>query len=168
MENLSSNVAHISRYLGNSINQSPGPANAGFLYDYYGYHGLFQADFRLEDGWEIGLKSNWLFNRGAPDGQNRGVLGRLSLSKSFKSIIYKGSFGLFENQSDSSVSFYNSKFYGNNNARGFVINASFIETDFDMEVGLALSRSNVIRAVNPYKEDATTIELSFKRSYDLF
>ncbi|MFT6069108.1 MAG: hypothetical protein ACJAT2_000415 [Bacteriovoracaceae bacterium] len=111
--NLSSNVAYNSQFLGNSTRGSSTSTTA-FLYDFEGYNAVMELGFNIGETSSLTLKGQYLYNDKAPDGRNTGYLASLKLEVGQMSLtgIY------FKNESDSSPAFYNSSTYGHNDRDG--------------------------------------------------
>lgn len=111
--NLSSNVAYNSQFLGNSTRGSTASTTA-FLYDYQGYNLVFEIGFNIGENSALNFKGQYLYNDKAPDSRNTGTLGGLTLEIGQFSL--SGEY--FKNESDSSPAFYNSSTYGHNDRDG--------------------------------------------------
>lgn len=112
--NLSSNVAYNSQFLGNSTRGSS-PSTTAFLYDFEGYNAVIEIGFNIGEDSSVLFKGEYLYNDKAPDGRNTGYLGALTLEINQFSITGE----YFKNESDSSPAFYNSSTYGHNDRDGF-------------------------------------------------
>ncbi len=111
--NLSSNVAYNSQFLGNST-RGVSPSTTAFLYDYEGYNIVMEMGFNIGESSSLIFNGQYLYNDKAPDGRNTGYLASLTLEMG--QLRLTGSY--FTNESDSSPAFYNSSTYGHNDREG--------------------------------------------------
>lgn len=112
--NLSANVAYSSQFLGNSTGGSS-QSTTFFLYDYQGYNASFDLGFNINEQSSFYIRGQYLYNDKAPDGRNTGYL----LSAGIEINNFKLSVDYFDNESDSSPSFYNSPLFGHNDRDGY-------------------------------------------------
>jgi hypothetical protein len=112
--NLSNSVAHQSRFMGNSV-IGIGQDAAEFNYKYQGINAHLELWMALKAQWSLSLRGHWTKNRKAPDARSNAQWAELSLN--FKELSFKGQF--IHSESDASVAFYNNKFLGHNNVKGF-------------------------------------------------
>lgn len=119
--NLSSNVAYNSQFLGNSTRGTT-PSTTAFLYDFEGYNAVIEIGFNIGDTTSLNFKGQYLYNDKAPDGRNTGYLGSATLEVGQFSLTGE----LFKNESDSSPAFYNSSAYGHNDRDGLGLGVSWI------------------------------------------
>lgn len=110
-KNLSNGVADNSRTMGNSVSGSGNGTE--FLYDFDGLNITLDSSFVLS-GVQLELGGNYLYNDKAPDGRNEGALAYLGLRGNALGVQLES----FRNESDTSVGFYNSRYYGHNNVSG--------------------------------------------------
>lgn len=157
-KNLSSDVAYQSQFMGNTV-FAESPENAGFA---YGFGGAFAgAEWKglATRAQSLGLKANYLFNDRAADGSNTAVsLGgeyeyRLSESQTSWGLNVLG----FENESDASVGYYNSKIYGHNNRRGWSVSLSGHFRRSKLKAELGLVQSAVLEDNALYQDDQNLI-----------
>ena len=149
--NLSQAVAQRSRIFENTIDRTA--SDSVFRYDYYGFHNHtnFQAVLSNFVAGEIGLE--YLSNLGAPYHINEGYRFYGSFSYNYKDFLeWKALFQKFLNQSDSSVAFYNSEFYGHNARKGIALTIECYFYDSGIRVGASFVNTKPID-----KNDRTAI-----------
>ena len=95
-------------------------SDAGLRFQFFGIHNNINWQLPIRDSWIIELGLDYLHNLGAPDTYNQGGRFYASLYHDLLGLMELKVMGeMFGNQSDSSVSFYNSWKYGHNNRQGF-------------------------------------------------
>ena len=93
-----------------------------FKYQFYGIHNTIQAKTFLSSNWIVEAGYDFLHNFGAPDTYNQGERFFASIYNNFQDLMeIKLTGAYFANQSDSSVSFYNTEEYGHNNRKGWFV-----------------------------------------------
>ena len=157
---LSNGVAYSSRFSGNTITGS-GQLNSAFAYKFKGYNVLIDSSFNFTD--LIGFKfvGQYLYNDKAPDNRNTGRIVQLGLRLGDYTFIGEN----FENQSDSSPAYYNSKTYGHNNKEG---NRFGLEGDFEEDkLGFKLWYLKMSPITNNiFQSDTTVFYASIKKELD--
>lgn len=113
-KDLSNGVAQKSLSIGNSTKGSG--TGIEFLYDFEGMNLFVDSSFVFW-GKQFLLGGQYLYNDKAPEGRNKGVLAFAGVRGNTYGLKFEG----FRNESDSSVAFYNSKYYGHNNMYGQAI-----------------------------------------------
>lgn len=119
--NLSSNVAFNSQFLGNSTRGTTS-STAAFLYDFEGYNMAFEVGFNIGESTSLTFKGEYLYNDKAPDGRNTGYLGSTTIELGHFSLTGE----YFKNESDSSPAFYNSATYGHNDRDGYGLGLAWV------------------------------------------
>ena len=158
---LSSQVAYESNFLGNSITGNS-TENAIFLYKFSGYNLVANITLTVDTSTYITFKSQYLFNNEAPDSRNKGILGALSL----KHNSYQFGATYFKNESDSSISFYNDKFFGHNNVQGVAIDITKHFPAQDFEVNFKYVTNKPIKN-EIYKSSTNIILINLVKAYEI-
>ncbi|MBC6415290.1 MAG: hypothetical protein GDA46_02750 [Bdellovibrionales bacterium] len=154
--NLSQAVAERSRIFQNTVERTG--SDSIFKYDYYGFHNhikitkRFLNDSFLKGDWagEWGLE--YIHNLGASSHINEGYRTYLRLYHNFNHFVELiGELENFLNQSNSSVAYYNSEFYGHNGRKGFALKMQAHFYDSNLNLGVSLVNSK------PIDEDDKTV-----------
>ena len=124
-DQLPSKVAYESQLKGNSV-LCYGGSDCMFKYGFSGYSFGLTAEMTVSNTLvQLGITRHE--NSAAPTGYNRGDIASLSISIVHGELIYTPLVELFVNEQDSSVAYYNSTSYGNNNRQGYSIS---LELDY--------------------------------------
>ncbi len=120
--NLSSTVANQSRFMGNDVGGGSS-LTSYFLYKFEGYNSTFGLTFNQKSYFKVNINGQFLHNTKAPDGQSSAYLAN--------SEIHFKDFGLgfsyFRNERNSSPAYYNSKYFGHNNKKGYALHFTFFD-----------------------------------------
>ena len=153
--NLSQAVSKRSAIYENTVDSQNSENDESFRYDYYGFHN--HSNFKLVlshfFAGEVGLE--YINNLGAPYHINEGFRLYTGLSYNYRDFLeWNILFETFINQSDSSVAFYNSEFYGHNKRKGFAIHLESYFYDSGLRSGTSFVHSKPIdesniRAIGP-------------------
>jgi len=135
-KDLSSATANISREMGNSVSGLNEASK--YNYGFEGTNSMMQFQHAFDSGLVLSLWGQYLYNNEAPDGRNTGELINLGIG-SKQMMIYAEA---FRNESDSSPSFYNSKWYGHNNMQGNSVVMSVNNNSYSMD--FKYTKANVI------------------------
>ena len=141
--NLSQAVAQRSRIYENTVDLTQ--SDSVFRYDYYGFHNHSNFKMVLSHflAGEIGLE--YMSNLGASSYINEGYRVYTSVSYNYKDFLeWKAVFEKFLNQSDSSVAYYNSEFYGHNARKGFALRLECYFYDSGMRIGTSFVNTKPI------------------------
>ena len=141
--NLSQAVAQRSRIYENTVDRAQ--SDSVFRYDYYGFHNHSNFKMVLSHflAGEVGLE--YMNNLGASKYNNEGYRVYTSFSYNYKDFLeWKAVFEKFLNQSDSSVAYYNSEFYGHNSRKGFALRLECYFYDSGMRVGASFVNTKPI------------------------
>ena len=160
---LSNGVADQSRYMGNSIGGLIGPGNARFIYNYQGFNLFSQFSVNFYGESHAYIKGQYLHNQEAPNGRNNGILGVLGLKIEKRFEIWGD---VFENQDDTAPAFYNDKFYGHNNRRGYGVGMKIIWPELKSYWETRFIQSNIID-YGPYQSNSQNIALNFVQELDI-
>jgi hypothetical protein len=154
---LSTEVAEKSKQMGNSVEGSG--AASKFNYAFEGINATLASSYTFSNEMKVDLTAQYLVNDKAPEGRNKGILAELKIGKKAFSV----SFETFENGSDTSPSFYNSKSYGHNNMKGnsFGLHSS----KKDLTVSAEYTTANVMEE-NLVQTNINIITLDLVKSYD--
>jgi hypothetical protein len=154
---LSTEVAEKSKQMGNSVEGS-GTATK-FNYAFEGVNSTLNSSYTFSNEFIVELKAQYLFNDKAPEGRNKGFFTELTMGK--KSFLV--SLESFENGSDTSPSFYNSKYYGHNNMKGNSLGITSIRKDFSVSAKYTTAQ---VMEENLVQTNMNIITLNMVRSYD--
>lgn len=124
-DKLPSKVAYESSLKGNSVIANT-DADSRFIYVYQGFSAGIGGFATLFGEYKLKLNYTYLLNTEGPTVGNRGELLRLSCDIPLLKHMVIPYLEIFYNEADSSVSYYNSTHYGNNNRQGYSIGGSFI------------------------------------------
>ena len=141
--NLSQAVAERSRIYQNTIDRNQ--SDSTFRYDYYGLHNhtRMRAFFNVFLAGELGFE--YINNWGAGHYNNEGYRFYAGLYYDYNNLLELNSvFETFLNQSDSSVAYYNSEFYGHNGRKGFAVKLQAYLYDSSVSVGASFVNSRPI------------------------
>ena len=141
--NLSQAVAQRSRIYENAIERTG--SDSKFRYDYYGFHN--HSNFKLVLSHFVGaeLGFEYLNNLGAEFYNNEGVRFYTKASYNYQDLLeWKGTLERFINQSNSSVAYYNSEFYGHNARKGYAVRLECFFYDSGLSVGAYFVRTSPI------------------------
>ena len=154
---LSQEVAENSKELGNSVE---GSGNATrFNYGFEGTNSTVLTLFTFDNGYFVKASGQYLFNEKAPEGRNKGLLTQVEFGKKKFSLFVES----FENGSDTSPSFYNSKSYGHNNMKGSSL--GFNSELNDISISAKYTTANVMEE-NVVQENMNLITFSLVKSYE--
>ena len=157
--NLSQAVAQRSRIYENTVDRTG--SDSKFQYDYYGFHNHSNFKMVLSHfvGAELGFE--YLNNLGAEFYNNEGVRFYTKASYNYQDLLeWKGTVERFINQSDSSVAYYNSEFYGHNKRKGYAVRLECFFYDSGLSVGAYFVRTSPIDRTDK-KAIGPSIALSF-------
>ena len=154
--NLSSAIANQGKVYGNTIDFIQ--SDSKFKYRFTGIYNGVNLQIPFSGQWYGEIGGDIIYNLKAPDTYNQGERVYGSLYYDFYDLIeIKLSGEYFANQSDTSVSYYNSEIYGHNNRVGFGINMQ----GYFYSSGLIVKLSYIHnRPINP-KRSAVGISNSF-------
>ena len=115
--NLTPEIAGKSRKYGNTVN-SPA-ADARFEYGFAGFYNSLNVQRRFSENWNAKITWDLIHNFLAPKGRNTGDKIQADLYHNYRDFMELGfKAAYFENESDTSVSYFSSELYGRNNRRG--------------------------------------------------
>ncbi len=137
-ESLAAGIANISRNFGNSVSSGNNISSA-FLYGYKGYNLMWDINASPFGKLEFEFYGQWLYNDEAPEGRNKGHIYGFGLEYDPWDFEVE----TFRNESDSSVAYYNSKFYSHNNQEGMLYRIGY-EIDNYQEYEFTYVSSSVI------------------------
>lgn len=157
---LSANIASASREFGNSTNNESGDA-VDFLYEFEGTNVSAHFEHIFLNGLRVLSSGQYLYNDKAPEERNRGQLAKLGLGN--KNYLVYGE--TFENQSDTSPGFYNSKYYGHNNMKGSSAGIAFKDKTYTFEI--KYTKTQVIEDLGILQDDMELITLNLVKLYEL-
>ena len=141
--NLSQAVAKRSRIYENTIEYTG--SDSTFRYDYYGFHNHIKFEMVLSHFFAGEMGFEYLNNLGANYYLNEGYRFYTGLSYNYKDFLeWKGVLQTFVNQSDSSVAYYNSEFYGHNGRRGFAVQLECYLYESGVRVGVSFVNTRSI------------------------
>jgi hypothetical protein len=165
--NLSNSVAATSYYLGNSVNLSD-RTNGEFLFSYIGYAQKLEAQFEVSS-FSINPYGEYIQNTAAPSNNEGRVLG-LEVVYSQNDQEYTIDFCGFDSDSDSSVAFYNSSLYRNNNKRGNILKLQYedLRSQLLFEMILINSRLKNSIQLDDKNNEEQIIGLTLRKEYDIF
>lgn len=144
-KNLPSKVAFESGLYGNTVPDDI-PGNAAFLFEFEGRALGIEGDLRLNNSFTLigGIQS--IENTKAPTGFNQGRLGYIKSEIRIGDDLFIPMYQIFYNESDSSVSYYNSRAYGHNNREGYAIAAEYQFTKSKFKIKTEFGTTDVINA----------------------
>lgn len=159
-QQLSNSVAHQSRFIGNSV-RGLGPDSAQFDYGFIGQN--FRAELRayLSEQFSMEVSGHTVFNRKAPDDRNQAhwIKGGFTINQwSFFTEWFRA-------ESDATVAFYNQKFLGHLNRKGFGVGTHLIR-DWG-EIELRATRTDPLTSFI-FQSRSDAISLSYQKAMDLF
>ncbi len=159
-QKLSSSVAHQSRFIGNSV-RGLGPDSAQFDYGFIGRNLRAELVAYLTENFSLHLEGHTLFNRKAPDDRNQAhwVKGGFT----FNQWAFFGEW--FRAESDATVAFYNQKFLGHLNRKGFAFGSHLVRDWGEIEL-----RAIRAEALTPFifQSRSDALILSYQKAMDLF
>jgi hypothetical protein len=155
---LSSTTANISKEMGNSVTGLKEAAE--YNYEFEGTNTMVQFQHSFASGLITSFWGEYLFNDKAPNGRNKGQLINLGLGNK----VYMVHAESFRNESDSSPSFYNSKYYGHNNMQGQSAKFSFNQKDYSFD--MSFTRASVIEQTF-VQADIDIITINLVRLYEI-
>ncbi len=160
--NLSSEVANKSRFMGNSVTGTGSISR--FVYDFEGTNISTNMEFGKENIVGLKIYGQYLFNDKAPDSSNSGHLLRSLLV--YEDYEIGGE--IYENGANTSPGYYNSKQYGHNARKGqsAIFNINRIKKVWKLETRFAVMNSTEIS--NLLVSDGQLFTLKFSRSYGEF
>jgi len=160
--NLSSEVANQSRYMGNEVSGTGSLSR--FLYDFEGTNLATEIQLGRDNIIALKVVGQYLYNDKAPDSSNTGhLLKGLLIYEDFE-------FGgeLFENGANTSPGYYNSKTYGHNTRDGqaVIFNVLRIKKVWSLKSRYAIFNS--MDPTNLLISDGQLFTLSFERNFGKF
>jgi hypothetical protein len=135
---LGHGVAHQSGLLGNST--SGNQDNARFLYRFQGYNLSTELEIHGGDIWGLLFSGHYTFNDKAPNNRNAAYLAHGGMLFGVLELFVES----FENQSDASIAYYNSKTYGHNNRQGQSLGLKWGGDSEKMKVSLRYTVADLI------------------------
>lgn len=157
---LSSNIANSSKEFGNSTNDEAGDA-IDFLYEFEGTNAMTKIEHIFNFGMRVLVQGQYIYNDQAPEERNKGYLGKLGLGNK-NILVYVEQ---FENQSDTSPGFYNSKYYGHNNMNGSSIGCDINGSKYGFST--RYTQTNVIEDKGILQDDIQIITFNLVRNYEI-
>lgn len=141
--NLSQAVAQRSRIYQNTIDRTG--SDSVFRYDYYGFHNHSNFKVVLSHFFSGEIGFEYLNNLGADEYLNEGYRFYTGLSYNYKDFLeWRSVLERFVNQSDSSVAYYNSEFYGHNGRKGLAVRLECYFYDSGLRLGASLVNTRSI------------------------
>jgi len=122
--NLPSKVAYESSIKGNSVVLNT-DADSRFIYKYQGISAGIGGFFTFLEKYKLTAHYTYLLNTDGPNSGNRGEIVQIGCDIPLMKHLLTPFFELFYNEADSSVAYYNSTSYGNNNRQGISLGANF-------------------------------------------
>ena len=159
-KDLSSNIANASKEFGNSTNNASGDA-IDFLYEFEGTNAMTKFEHIFQFGMRVLFHGQYLYNEQAPEERNTGFLTKLGLG-SKNILVYVEQ---FENQSDTSPGFYNSKYYGHNNMNGNSVGLDIKGKSYGFNT--RYTQANVIEDKGILQDDIQIITFNLVRDYEI-
>ena len=165
--NLSNSVAATSYYLGNSVNLSD-RTNGEFLFSYIGYAQKLEAQLQV-NSFSFNPYGEYIQNTAAPSNNEGKVIG-LEVIYSQNDKEYTMDFSAFDSDADSSVAFYNSSLYRNNNKTGNVLKLSYEDLKSQTFLGMILINSQLKNniLIDDKNNSEQIIGLTLRKEYDIF
>lgn len=146
--NLPPAVANESRFLGNSVT-GVSVTNARFNFDFAGWNFAGKVGYREGTQEYFAVGGEFINNNEGPVGDNSGLRGWVRFGFPVGNTFLQPEAGYFRNESDTSPAFYNSKYYGHNNRRGYFVALTSKLPDYSFTVkGIKadLINSNALQA----------------------
>lgn len=160
--NLSSEVANQSRYMGNSITGTGSLSR--FVYDFEGTNLSTNMELGKNNIVGLNIYGQYLFNDQAPDSSNSGFLLRGLLI--YEDFEFGGE--IFENGANTSPGYYNSKRYGHNAREGqsVLFNINRIKKVWKLRTRYTILNSK--ESSNLLVSDGQLFTLVFQRNFGDF
>lgn len=162
-KNLTRGIAHDSRFYGNTV-VGVGPEGAQFFHQYQGFETGANLTYRFHKNWRVLLGNSFLHNQKGPSGGNRGTYLFGGFSYMNPDLQITPRFGVFENDSDSSVAYYSSKRLGHNNRKGIVGGLEVKLPTDHLAIDAQYVTANLINA-SPIQADRTYYEIRISTDY---
>lgn len=165
-KNMTRGIAHDSRFYGNTV-VGIGPEGALFFHEYQGFELGIDSKFTLFENFRLELGNSFIRNPKAPKSNNQGTYYFTKLTYFDENIEISPKFGVFKNESDSSVAYYNSQSLGHNNREGITAGFSVHLPKDKLWIEGSYVKSDLI-SVSPIQADRTYYEIHVITDYTSF
>ncbi len=162
-DKLPSKVAYESSIKGNSVITNS-DADSSFIYQYKGISSTLSAFFHFWDRYTFRVKYIYLLNSDGPSTGNRGELLSAQLEIQTAALRWTPYFELFYNEPDSSVAYYNSTKYGNNNREGVSVGL-LLNYASQFDIMLRYTDADIIRVNNSIASRNQLLFVGISTSY---